>query len=373
MQRFLFGKFGASATVRVLRISKELRQHAALGYAMAFVTVGAATTIQWLAKNQYAGAPFLTIYPAVIFATAIGGRGAGFLSAVLAGISQWTLFIPELRWLALVSYTFDATVCVMLIDFINRTIDLLLVNIDQEKQAKQHQYLLATELHHRIQNLFTVIQAVIRFSLPGDRTIREAEIKRRLMDRLQSMSATNRAITDSMGGGVQLADLIASEIRGFESRFEVSGAPSLVLGPQMTQNFALVLHELITNALKYGALSTPQGRVSLRLDWADPALTFTWQERGGPPVSPPESGGFGSRILGSFAKSFCQNVDLTYAAEGLRYTLQIDSEQIRSLETAAGGTPRLRVSPDAVTAPLASVAAAEPETLASRAKKIAVG
>ena len=59
----------------------------------------------------------------------------------------------------------------MLIDFINRTFDVLFVNTDRERQAKQHQYLLAMELHHHIQNLFTVIQAVIRFSLPGDETM----------------------------------------------------------------------------------------------------------------------------------------------------------------------------------------------------------
>ena len=138
-------------------------------------------------------------------------------------------FIPTFHWFAFLSYAFDATVCVMLIDFINRTLDILLINIDREKQAKQHQYLLAKELHHRIQNLFTVIQAVIRFSLPGEGMVRESAVKQRLMDRLQSMSATNRAITDSMGDGVRLNDLISSEIRGFESQFEISGNPRLVL------------------------------------------------------------------------------------------------------------------------------------------------
>jgi len=73
----------------------------------------------------------------------------------------------------------------------------------------------------------------------------------------------------------------------------------------MTQNLSLILHELLTNALKYGALSVPQGRVSLRLDWTSWVLTFVWQERSGPSVVPPDSAGFGSRILGSFAKSFC--------------------------------------------------------------------
>jgi two-component sensor histidine kinase len=342
MQPFPFGKPGVSAAIRILQVSKQLRQQPVLGYAAAFISIGLASGIQWLAQDQYAGSPFLTIYPAVILTTLVGGTGAGFLAAALAGASQWGLFIPTFHWFAFLSYAFDATVCVMLIDFINRTLDILLIDIDREKQAKQHQYLLAKELHHRIQNLFTVIQAVIRFSLPGEGMVQESAVKQRLMDRLQSMSTTNRAIIDSMGDGVRLKDLISSEIQGFESRFEISGAPGIVLGPQMTQNLSLILHELLTNALKYGALSVPKGRVSLRLDWRSWVLTFVWQERGGPSVVPPDSAGFGSRILGAFAKSFCQNVDISYAPGGLRYMLQIHSDQNSCVEPTLVGT----MSPD---------------------------
>jgi two-component sensor histidine kinase len=331
MRPSLFNRSGTATAVRVLQISKRLRQHPSLGYAMAFVAVGLATLIQWLGQDQYGNAPFLTIYPAVILTTLVGGLGAGFLSALLAGLSQWGLFIPTLRWLAVASYTFDAIVCVLLIVFIDRTLDLLLINIDQEKQAKQHQYLLATELHHRIQNLFTVIQAIIRFSLPGDGLIQQSVIKQRLMDRLQSMSATNRVITNSMGDGVRLIDLIKSGIHGFETQFEISGAPGLVLGPQMTQNFSLILHELLTNALKHGALSVPAGRVSLRLDWNSWVLTFMWQESGGPAVSPPAGAGFGSRILGDFARSFSE-CRCQLCPDWVRYTLQIHSDQNRFAE-----------------------------------------
>jgi two-component sensor histidine kinase len=335
MQSPLFSENGAAVVMRVLQVAKDLRQYPILGYASAFATIALATLIQWLAQAQYAGAPFLTIYPAVILAALFGGRGPGFLAAVLAGASQWTLFIPTLHWFAVASYAVDAAVCVMLIDYINRTVDLLRSNIDQEKQAKQHQYLLAKELHHRIQNLFTVMQGVIRFSLPGERTVHEAAIRQRLLDRLQSMSAANRAITDSMGDGVRLLDLINGEIRGFESRVGISGGSGLVLGPQMTQDFSMILHELVTNALKYGALSVAQGRVAVDIDWVPSVLTFTWQESGGPAVNEPSSPGFGSRILGTFAKSFCRNVEIRYEPNGFRYSLQIESTQIRNIAAAA--------------------------------------
>jgi two-component sensor histidine kinase len=165
--------------------------------------------------------------------------------------------------------------------------------------------------------------------------VQASAVRQRLIDRLQSMSAANRAITDSMGDGVRLIDLIGGEIRGFESRFELRGAAGLVMAPQMTQNISLVLHELLTNALKHGALSTPRGLVSVRVDWVDSVLTLTWRERGGPPAVAQMEPGFGSRILGTFAKSFCRSVGAAYAEDGLCYTLEIDSDEIRCIDPTA--------------------------------------
>jgi len=124
-----------------------------------------------------------------------------------------------------------------------------------------------------------------------------------------------------------------------------------VLGPQMTQNLSLILHELVTNALKHGALSVAKGRVSLRLECDSTHLMFSWEERDGPPVLPVARSGFGSRILGTFAKSFCRSVEACYGENGLRYVLQINSDQIRRAEPApvtpavlAPATPRTNVS-----------------------------
>jgi len=327
MRAPLFDKPGGSAD-RIMRFCKELRQRPESGYSAAFALIGLATTVQWLARDQYAGAPFLVIYPAIIVATLIGGPGPGFVAAILAGLSQFSAFIPGLKPLALATYAFDATICVMLIVFINRTFDLLLANIELEKKAKQHQYVLAAELHHRIQNLFTVIQAVVRFSLPGDGIIGEGEIRQRLMARLQSMSSANQVVTDSMGDGVRLVDLLNREFGCFERQFEISGAEGILLDARTTQNFGLILHELVTNALKYGALSVPRGRVAIEFDRMPSALRFAWRESGGPPVKAPARKGFGSQILEIFARGFCNNVAVNYAPGGVCYSLELQSDRL---------------------------------------------
>jgi len=332
---------GLSLASRSLRLCEWIREYPALGYTTAVVCIAVATGIQWLDQGQFDGAPFLTIYPGIIVATVAGGRGPGFLAALLSGLTQWGWFIPAFHWLAVMTYMFDATVCVMLIVLISETLDMLSLSLEREKLAKQQQELLAQELHHRIQNLFTVIQAVVRFSLPGDRRVDEASIKRRLIDRLHSMSVTHRAITDSMGHGICLTDLINNEIGGFENRFAITGALDLFLRAQMAQNLSLIFHELVTNALKYGALSETRGRVNLRLDWQAPALTITWHEHDGPSVSAPQASGFGSRILDGFARKFCTRVVISYAQNGFRYTLEIHSDEITEAPPCAdvGQTP----------------------------------
>lgn len=326
-----YSRKGASIIIGIVLGLRRLRQYPVLGYGAAILTIGSASALQWLLREQFAGAPFLTIYPAVIIATVVGGLGPGLFAAALAGASQFGVFIPGFHWVAFGTYAFDATVCVLLVVLINATMDILWTNAELEKQAKQHQFVIAGELHHRIQNLFAVIQGVIRFSIPATGSIEAGDLRNRLLERLQSMAVVNRAITDSMGEGVPLLELLKTEIRGFQPRFNFGGTADVVLSPKMTQNFSLIIHELLTNALKHGALSVPEGRVEVSVIWEPPLLTFIWQERRTSAPAPNGSAGFGSVLLSSFAKSFCQTVDASYGPDGLRYVLKIQSDDIKSL------------------------------------------
>lgn len=302
------------------RTARAFRGHPAIGYVAAVALIGIATAIQWLARDLYQGAPFLTIYPAVVFTTLIGGYRAGLLSAVLAGLSQWYLFIPEYSAFAAASYAFDAILCVCLIEYVNRS-------LEKEIQATEHQRLLKDELHHRMQNLFGVIQSVIRFSLPsGNVAVYPSVIEDRLLGRLQAMFDANRHVGGA-AGNVALLDLIRGQICGLGNRIIVRGRPYLVLDAQMTQNFSLILHELVTNSLKHGALSVSDGRVHIELTETHSGVEFDWTEADGPVVKAPAddgaAGGFGSRILGPFARGFCADVRISYEPSGFRYGLRI--------------------------------------------------
>ncbi len=212
----------------------------------------------------------------------------------------------------------------LLIEFVNR-------GLEKETEAARRETLLREELQHRIQNLFAVIQAVVRFSLPSnDARVSAAVIKDGLLDRLQALVDANRHVGDAKGE-VALIDLIHDQMRVFAERYTVHGRPQVTLNPQLTQDFALILHELVTNSLKYGALSAADGSVQIKLQEVSTGVLFDWTESGGPPVIAPAAdgadGGFGSRILGPFARSFCSDVAIAYDPAGLHYSLQIPRQQ----------------------------------------------
>ena len=208
-----------------------------------------------------------------------------------------------------------------------------IVDVTERKRAEERQNLLTRELHHRTQNLFAVIQAVTNRSLVGDAAMDEA--RQQLLGRLKALSRTYLAVTDAAGEGVALAKIVGRELAGFEDRFEVQGSDTL-LPPSAAQNFSLIVHELVTNASKHGALSAADGEVSVRWDVArsdgHSVLTFAWQERNGPAVTAPTRKGFGHVILNDVAQRFASKVAMDFPASGFCYELQAELEKLEALE-----------------------------------------
>jgi PAS domain S-box-containing protein len=171
-------------------------------------------------------------------------------------------------------------------------------DISEKKQAQARHDLLTREVQHRTRNLFAVVLTVVSRSFAGKHSVKDAEAA--VVGRLSSLAETHFALIDKEWHGADLVDIVRSEMSPYGSRVQVEG-PSLILHANAAQNFALALHELATNAAKYGALSNAAGRV--HVSWSKVTLsdssrfTFRWQERGGPLVRPPTRRGFGSIVL----------------------------------------------------------------------------
>jgi two-component sensor histidine kinase len=171
-------------------------------------------------------------------------------------------------------------------------------DISEKKRAQAQQELLSREIEHRTRNLFSVVLSVVSGSFAGKHSVKDAEAA--VVNRLSSLGETHFMLIDKEWQGADLAEIVRSEMGPYGDRVQVEG-PSLMLGASAAQSLALALHELATNAAKYGALSNATGLVHIR--WSTLAsngsgrFTFHWQERGGPPVSPPTRKGFGSVVL----------------------------------------------------------------------------
>ena len=185
---------------------------------------------------------------------------------------------------------------------------------EEQKRAAEAEQILIRELQHRTNNLLAVIQGIAQKTLSGSEPLDEA---RKIFEgRLVALAGTYRQLTKSNWSGVSLSEIVHLTLEPFAARTEIDG-PDLMLSAKNAQNFSLALHELATNALKHGALSSAAGNVSIVWTIArngdGAVLKFRWQECGGPPVEGPGQRGFGTSLL----ESTFQSVNLDYAREGL--------------------------------------------------------
>ena len=185
---------------------------------------------------------------------------------------------------------------------------------EEQRRAAEAEQILIRELQHRTNNLLAVIQGIAQKTLSGSGPLDEA---RKIFEgRLLALAGTYRRLTKSNWSGVSLSEIVQLTLEPFAARTEIDG-PDLLLSAKNAQNFSLALHELATNALKHGALSSAGGNVSIAWSVASNGgssiLKFRWRERGGPPVRGPGQRGFGTLLLESTFKT----VKFDYARDGL--------------------------------------------------------
>lgn len=171
----------------------------------------------------------------------------------------------------------------------------------ERKRAQESRKALFDELQHRTNNLLSVVQAVAYQSLRGNGSLEELRIV--FESRLQAIARANSQLANAHWSGVKLGQVIHRELEPFLTRVRFNGDIEVTLSPQQTQNFSLAIHELATNALKYGALSPQSAQGSIEVSWHVDSpgneLKFRWVESGGPHVTTPGKKGFGTSLINS--------------------------------------------------------------------------
>lgn len=208
-------------------------------------------------------------------------------------------------------------------------------DIHERKVAEEHQRLLINELNHRVKNTLASVQAIAFQTLKGDLPLPEA--RGRFEARLMALSGAHNLLTEENWGGAALDRVLEGAIEHLgRARFDIAGPP-IRLSPRAALAIAMAIHELGTNGAKYGALSVEGGRV--RIEWAlrGDTLNLVWQERGGPPVSPPARQGFGSRLIErGLEMDLGGRASLHFEREGLRCEIEGALDVVRAEDPAVG-------------------------------------
>jgi PAS domain S-box-containing protein len=172
-----------------------------------------------------------------------------------------------------------------------------LQDITERKAAAAHQQLLINELSHRAKNLLAIIQSLAQQSFKGEGSV--PELMERFEGRLGALSAAHGILTQERWESVPLRRLICdtfTAVRADEDRLKIEG-PDLLLPPKVAVSLAMAVHELATNAIKYGSLSSDRGLVCIGWQAERDRLRLRWKEQGGPSVKEPARRGFGSRMI----------------------------------------------------------------------------
>jgi two-component sensor histidine kinase len=247
--------------------------------------------------------PTLTVVVATALTSTFIGLTAGITTALVGGLLSWYLFFTPFTW----DLTWEGAVP-LLGFFVIAAVIIATSHLYRLSEQRHHRAqietmrrqaesadLFAREMAHRLKNALAIVQS-IAFQTLGGETAQTGKFSARL----KALADTHDLLSEHVEKPTaDVADVVQVALRPFadgDQRLRVDSAPISIAGQQAV-SLALALHELGTNASKYGAWSGPNGRVSVRIEEAGDRIRLTWQEQDGPPVQPPTSSGFGTKLL----------------------------------------------------------------------------
>jgi two-component sensor histidine kinase len=268
--------------------------------------------------------PFFLVIIAVCLVTVGAGLAGGVTTMLAGGLFTWYYLLNpngsfaiegETRY-SLLGY-FSVTTVILATSQLYRLSEQKrqAVAIELARQDAQHQNLFAREMSHRLKNAMAIVQAMASQTF-GQDSPEVAKFTGRLMALAEAHNLLNEHIKQPTAS---VTEVVETAIRPFEDRrdrFRLSG-PALPLPDQQVVSLTLALHELGTNAVKYGALNDKSGWVSVSWSERGGSLRLEWKEHDGPPVKAPSNRGFGSRLLARAA----MGATVDYDADGLRCTI----------------------------------------------------
>ncbi|WP_137129773.1 DUF4118 domain-containing protein [Rhizobium sp. FY34] len=323
---------------------------AAFAYGMSLLIVAIAVLMRFVIDPFLPpGFPYLTFFPAIILTGFFFGMRPAILNTIICALVAWYWFVPpvesfELNGPSITALSFFFLVIGIDLGLLQLLLSAYAAQVRAREELTGHlqlQQLVSEEVDHRMKNLLATTSGLISLSQRYAATPKELGSQLRL--RIQAMGHSITLLRGSLHGGsadMREAILAAVEPLGLNQGERLSfEGPRLNLSGATIISLSLIMHELGTNAFKYGALSQDAGQISVtwrmvkgeapagEID-ADPMIELVWQERGGPTVSPPTRHGFGNELVRRMSTSFGGECSFDFAPEGLTVIFRMRPENV---------------------------------------------
>jgi two-component sensor histidine kinase len=308
------------------------------GYLFATICIGIAilirSSLDWIEGDI---PTFAANFPAIVFATLLGGFGPGLLAAILSTLVRALTLTDHAHGLVhlgathAVDLVFYFGCCALAVWLVHNYRIMLFQLRRQEQQIK----LLMRELQHRRQNTFAVVQAIVGRTLAHDR-----DAAKRINDRISVLLSADRYLMNADGQSASFETVLRTALAPYcdarePMKISLRGTP-IALAPELARRLALVFHELATNAAKYGALAHPQGRLTVEWSTTGPRATCNWTEQGLDLAYPPTRRGFGTLVLSHLLHDFNGSVTSDFRPEGLACEISFDLGEVRCEQVELG-------------------------------------
>ena len=261
---------------------------------------------------------FAANFPAIVLAMLLGGFGPGLVAAILSTLVRALILAGHAHGLVhlgathVVDLVFYFGCCALAVWLVHN----YRVMLFQLRRQEPHIKLLMRELQHRRQNTFAVVQAIVARTLSHDR-----DAAKHINDRISALLSADRYLMNA-GQSASFETVLRNALAPYGDAREP-------LAPELARRLALVFHELATNAAKYGAVASPQGRLTVEWSTTGQRATCTWTERGLPLSGAPTRKGFGTLILSHMLHDFNGSVTSDFRLEGLACEITFDLSDAR--------------------------------------------
>lgn len=293
---------------------------AAFGIALA--SLGVATALRFVAGWSFSDLRFVTYLPAILATGLVAGVPAAIFVMIASILIVVWAFIPPyfaFKWLdytelTTVVWTVFASLCT--ISFAHGC-RLVLMRMRAREASNR---ILVQELAHRGRNIFAVIEVVLQKTLADD-----PEHASALLGRLRAIRYANELLIGAAQQSIDLRTLLLQELAPYGEKQLDARGQQVEVEPEGARHLVLLFHELVTNAAKYGALSSPDGQILVRWHQRGSSLVLTWKEIGGPKVHAPHNQGFGSQLIRMCARALSGTFEPEYLPGGFSCSIIFDS------------------------------------------------